>query len=402
MDFVLPFIAITIGMVLFLPAVKNSLFWQATVTPLASIIGSGFLVIAPLLASIMGQNAPWAMLIIVVTAYGIGGIVRFNIRYVEPLLNSANPTFNLLFLDRVANFILSLAYVVSITFYLRLLSSFVLEGLNLNNELLAQSMTTVILCLVALIGWSRGLRGLIWFEEYAVSIKLSIIGALLFGLLVFDSGNGFSNHLLHAKTQSIFDQFRQLAGMLLVVQGFETSRYLGLKFNPELRIKSMKFAQVSAGIIYLGFILLITPLFGDLNGNHISETMIIELIAPLAIALPPMLIVAAVMSQFSAAIADTVGAGGIIEEESRHRIKLRYGYLVITGLCIVLVWSVNIFEIITLASRAFAAYYFIQALIASIVVSHISEIKNKKTTQLIFLLAAITLALIMIFAVPVE
>ena len=152
----------------------------------------------------------------------------------------------------------------------------------------------------------------------------------------------------------------------------------------------------------MGFIILITPLFGDLNGKQINETMIIDLIAPIAIVLPPMLIIAAVMSQFSAAVADTVGAGGTIEEESRQKITLKLAYLIVVGLCILLVWSVNIFEIITLASRAFAAYYFVQAIIAFAVVRRISELKYKKTAQILFLFAAIVLAMILVFAVTLE
>ncbi len=402
MEIALPVIAIAIVVGLFLPIVKNNVFWQATVTPLASIIGSGFLVIAPLLAVVMGQNAPWGMLAIVVVAYGIGSIVRFNIRYVEPVLNSNKPTFGLSMLEQAGNVILSLAYVISITFYLRLLSSFVLEAINSNNDLLAQAMTTAILCLIALIGWTKGLRGMIWFEGYAVSIKLSIIGALLFGLFVFDGSNGFSNHLLHARSQSTLDQLRQLAGMLLVVQGFETSRYLGRKFDQELRIRSMRFAQIFAGIIYVGFVFSITPLFGSFDGQHISETMIVNLVAPVAAVLPTMLIIAAIMSQFSAAVADTVGAGGIVEEESHHRINAKFAYLIIVGLCIGLVWSADIFEIITLASRAFAAYYLLQALAAAAVVGQIPDLKQKKLTRILFLFAALILTLIVVFAVTAE
>jgi len=42
---------------LFLPALRNSDDWRATVTPLASIIGSGFLVVAPLLGYAVGSSA---------------------------------------------------------------------------------------------------------------------------------------------------------------------------------------------------------------------------------------------------------------------------------------------------------------------------------------------------------
>jgi len=48
------------------PRVRKSAEWRATVTPLASIIGSGFLIAGPLIAVIVGKAAPFVMLAIVV------------------------------------------------------------------------------------------------------------------------------------------------------------------------------------------------------------------------------------------------------------------------------------------------------------------------------------------------
>ncbi|MEK9672045.1 MAG: hypothetical protein VW268_06015 [Rhodospirillaceae bacterium] len=45
----------------FLPAVTGNRIWRTTVTPLASIIGSGFLIVGPLLGKIVGAWAPAAM-----------------------------------------------------------------------------------------------------------------------------------------------------------------------------------------------------------------------------------------------------------------------------------------------------------------------------------------------------
>ena len=51
-----------------------------------------------------------------------------------------------------------------------------------------------------------------------------------------------------------------------------------------------------------------------------------------ATALPLMLIVAAIMSQFSAGVADTVGAGGLASETSRGEIIVQQGLLSGIGL----------------------------------------------------------------------
>lgn len=55
-------------------------------TPLASIIGSGFLVSVPLLAGEVGNWSVFAMAALIGAAYLVGAAIRFNIRHVEPLL----------------------------------------------------------------------------------------------------------------------------------------------------------------------------------------------------------------------------------------------------------------------------------------------------------------------------
>ena len=126
----------------------------------------------------------------------------------------------------------------------------------------------------------------------------------------------------------------------------------------------MLFAQILAGVIYIGFVGMSLPLMGPLETAEISETAIIEVVGVVAWVLPMMLVIAAVMSQFSASIADTIGAAGVIQQETRGHIDNRSGYLLITGLACALVWTSNIFEIIAYASRAFALYYLAQTLIS--------------------------------------
>ncbi len=401
-DFALPIIALAVATLLLLPAIKESKIWRASVTPLASIIGSGFLVVAPLLALVVGWAAPLVMLAIVVIAYGLGEISRFNIRHGEPLLQSGEAPALLVMTERLANFTLSLAYIVSVAFYVRLLASFVLKGATVDSEIGAQLLTTLILIFIGYTGWRRGLEGLVRVEEYSVSIKLAIIVALLFGLANYDASVDFSIRDFPAPSASTWEQLCQLAGMLLVVQGFETSRYLGSEFSAELRIRSMRFAQIISGLIYVAFIVMCMPLLLGLNGLKVDETAIIGLSGHIAMVLPAMLVLAAVMSQFSAAVADTAGAGGLLEEESGGRIPGRYAYVAVIGLGIVLVWTINVFEIIALASRAFAAYYLSQALTAFQIAGYISEGRSRRIGRIATALASVILVWVVVFAAPAE
>jgi len=88
--------------------------------------------------------------------------------------------------------------------------------------------------------------------------------------------------------------------------------------------------------------------------------------AKVAPILPVMLVIAALAAQFSAAVADTGGAGGLADELTAHRVPPRLAYLVLVAAGLALTWSVNIFEIIAYASRAFAAYYALQNAIATL------------------------------------
>ena len=88
---------------------------------------------------------------------------------------------------------------------------------------------------------------------------------------------------------------------------------------------------------------------------------------PVAIVLPLLIAVAAIGSQFSAAVADNSGAGGLINDITHQRLSMRYTYLLIMLVTIGLTWVTNVNAIIAYASRAFALYYTLQCVVALIV-----------------------------------
>ncbi len=390
-------VAIIIVAVLFQPRLRQSRDWRATVTPLASIIGSGFLVAAPLLAHAVNSWALLAMAGIVLVAYGIGEVIRYNIRYAEPILNRGQGPHSLLVIEHLSALVLGLAYVISVAFYLRLLASFVLHAMEVESNLLANMITTGILLFIALTGRWCGLGGLERLEESAVNIKLAIIAALLVGLAWFDMNwlAQAGGEISYRPVEDWPYALRLLAGILLIVQGFETSRYLGSDYDAETRIRTMRYAQILSGAIYLLFIGLSLPLLGELHESR-DETAIITLSAMVAAILPAMLIVAAVMSQFSAAVADTAGSGGLLSEVSRRRLTPGTGYILVAVVAIILVWSASIFEIITIASRAFALYYLLQCIVALIV----SRGRRDLLRHAGFVVIASLLLLVVLFAIP--
>lgn len=386
--------------VLLQPRLRQSPFWQATITPLASIIGSGFLVAVPMLASIAGRYALLAMLLIVVVSLWLGSALRYNMGHAS---REQQPGYRALAaLERFSELALALAYVISITFYVRLLSGFVLTGIDAYSIVGADIAATAVLLFIGVYGWRNGLAGLERMETYSVTLKLAIIAALLFALAVYAIGQGGLNAGFTTSTPFGWQQLCQLAGLLLVVQGFETSKYLGASYSVGLRMRSMAAAQCIAGAIYIGFVALAQPLMPALADQPASETAIINMVAVVTLILPFMLVVAAAMSQFSAAIADTIGAGGVIETESRERISSRRGYLLVAVLAVVLTWSCNIFEVIALASRAFALYYLIQTVQSVWLSATESNASWRWLRASGYVVLSVVLLFIMLFAAPLE
>ena len=390
---------------MFHPRLLNNTSWQATLTPLSSIIGSGFLIIAPMLASVIGIYSPIAVTGIVILAYAIGGVIRFNIMNAEPLLHDKDANPLIYKIDFVANAALSLAYVTAVAFYLSLLSSFLLNYLGFVDQFgWERALTTVIIVFIAAIGFLRGLGGLEKLEAFAMSIQLSIVAALLVGVSVYDFNFIQSDQSLSfdIKERSWTTKAFMLAGILLVVQGFETSRFLGEKYNPEMRVRTMRRAQLIAGALYVISVIVLMPIVQHIDLAHIRIADIVAATGLAAAALPLMLIVAAIMSQFSAGVADTVGAGGLASETSRGKFSSNKGYLVVAVFAIILVWTANLLEIIALASRAFALYYLLQCVVALMANRHRSEAKGYWLRFAIFSTVAVLLLFIVLFAIPAE
>ncbi len=405
MNTILVVIAAIVLLFMFHPRLTKSESWQATLTPLSSIIGSGFLVIAPLLASVVGDYSPLAVVCIVALAYGIGGIIRFNIIHAEPLLHNKKDHSALYKIDLFANTALSLAYVTAVAFYLSLLSSFLLNYVGFGHSpTLERTLTTIIIVFIATTGFMRGLGGLEKLESYSMSLQLSIVAALLIGIIVYDY------NFIQSERALIFDyQDRDwitkaciLGGILLVVQGFETSRFLGEKYPPEIRVQTMRRAQLISGALYIASVAALMPIVQHLNLEDIQIAEIVSATGLAATALPLMLIVAAIMSQFSAAVADTVGAGCLACESSNGKLSTHYGYVAVSLFAIILIWTANLLEIISFASRAFALYYLLQCVVALIVRYQHYEHKRYRLQQTYFASVAAILAFIVVFAIPAE
>jgi hypothetical protein len=379
------------------PKLQKVVAWRAMTTPLASIIGSGFLVLGPILNTAYGRLAPLVMAALCLVAYLYGAAIRYNIMAIETHGMGRSRLVNSF--ETVASWSLGFAYIVSVAYYLNLFGAFGVSLTAVNDPVHAKLLTSAVFVIILIVGWRRGFKALEGMEYVTVTLKLAIIAGLLVGLLVYFYGKASGGHLVFIPAELTGWPAVTLAfGLIVTVQGFETSRYLAADYNSTVRIRSMRWAQWVSTAIYMIYILLLAYVF-ERQQVSLSETAIIDLMSLVAPILPVLLVAAALAAQFSAAVADTSGSGGLISELTDNRVSPRMAYALLTVIGLILTWSANIFEIISFASRAFAFYYAMQAAIAAMTAWRQPDQKKK---ALFFASLAMLGILIMVFGKAIE
>jgi hypothetical protein len=367
---------------------------DATSTPLSSIFGSGFLIIVPILAGVVGSFSVLAMAAVCALAFAVGSVIRFNIKHAEPVL-AGTPGEATLSLERSSDLALVLAYVISVCLYVHILAAFVLGGFHADSELNENLLTTAVIAVIVAIGVTKGLKMLDVLEQWGLYVTLLIIVLLIFGFAHYDwtvwqSASGIT--LVTALKHTPWEILTIVAGTLIVVQGFETTRYLGDSFDPDVRVSASRWSQIISTAVYLVFVAVALPVVHTLNGKY-DDNSLIALVGVAVALLAVPLIVAAALSQFSAAVADTLAATGNMQETTHGHLKAKWGCILVGGGAIALTWSASTFEILALASRAFAFYYMLQCLVAICV--------SKSTVQRVGMaIIAAALGFIAVFAVP--
>lgn len=357
-------VTVVAAAVLVHPRLAHARLWKATITPLASIIGSGFLVLGPILEDSYGLYAPVIMLALCVGAYLFGSAIRFNMSVIDQ--EDRKRTLIEVRFEMLSSWVLAFAYIISVAYYLNLFGAFGVSLTTVDDAFHARILSSAIFLSILSIGWLQGFASLERLEQVAVDAKLAIIAGLLFGLGIYffrQAGNG--ELFFNPPSVTGWSGVTLAFGLIVTVQGFETSRYLGETYDVRTRIRSMQLAQGLSTLIYLIYIGLLSYVFAR-SSIALDETAIIDAMEIVAPILPLLLVAAALSAQLSAAVADTSGSGGLIEELTGRRIAPRQGYALLVAGGLLLTWTADVFQIISYASRAFALYYALQAAIATV------------------------------------
>ncbi len=357
--------AVTVWAALTFGSFARSDTWRATVTPLASIIGSGFLVCGPLLAKEFGSAAILAMGALLALAYAVGAVVRFNIVHVENHARNLRLHDPFAWAMRIGQVMLAIAYAVSVAYYLKLLAEFAIKPFSIDavsHTFVANLIVTAIIAVMTLLTFSGDIKKIEHAAHSSVSIKLGLIAGILAGLAVWWA-SGAAPVSTPPPARITWSGVPLLLGLLITVQGFETSRYLGGAYDQQLRVRTMRLAQWISSAIYLAFLALLTPVLGRAAESE-GVTGILDIMTFVAPLLSLFVLGAAVTSQLSAAIADSIGSGGLMIEVSQRRLNVRSAFIAASALSLAVVWLTDPFQVIALSSRAFAAFYAVQALLA--------------------------------------
>ena len=204
------------GLALMLPAIRRNALWRAMVTPLASIIGSGFLILGPVLANDFGLWAPMVMAGLCVLAWAFGMSIRANIARIGDARVQGTLA------EQIGSAMLALAYIVSVAYYLNLFGAFAVSLTPFDSQEAGRIVTTLAYVVIIGLGWFQGFSALERAEYRAVAVKLAVIAGLLVALGLFFVSRASQGALIAPASQTHgWSAVALMFGLLVTVQGFE-------------------------------------------------------------------------------------------------------------------------------------------------------------------------------------
>jgi len=352
-------VLVGLAWVLYRPKVQPSERYQAMVVPLANIMDVGFIVMSPAIVLLAGFAAPLVMLGICLLAIATGFAIAYNIRHYEPLEGTDDPVNRVGYVSRWA---LTFASVINIAYYTLLLITLLLWPLGLYSVTNLAIGGTVLLVVLIIVGMAGGMDRLNDLGNKTTAFNISAVVAVVVAFIVYNIQEALGGRWNLPPTDSAItgDDFRKIIGLFAIVQGFEAARYIGGRFGGELRIKTMRAAQVISTVVFVALLGSVLILFVEVETDF-SGTSIFVVADEVGDFMPWLILLAAIGSQTSAIINATMSRSDMLVD---HKMPRRWTFVVLLGPAIAVFLLVDITEAVALASRVFAAYFVLQAVIA--------------------------------------
>ena len=193
------------------------------------------------------------MLALCAAAYLFGAAIRRNIRLVEPMMEDESAARGGA-ARTSSDLALALAYFVSVTYYLNLFASFALRAVGIVDERWPECRHLGIVAALGCSAHARGLHGAgkdrrCGRRHQAGADRGARLPAL--GLAPCGRDRNGSFALVPIAHPTGLHEIGILLGLVILVQGFETSRYLGDAYDGATRMRTMRYAQWLSTAIYL-------------------------------------------------------------------------------------------------------------------------------------------------------
>jgi hypothetical protein len=346
---------------LYRPRVQQSKEYQATVVPLSNIMDVGFILFSPALVLLVGFRAPFFMLGICLVAIAAGFAMAYNIRHYEPVEGEGGAPYRI---ERVAEWSLLGASMVNIAYYTMILMMLIQLPFDWNSVNGRTVMGVALLAVLVVVGMRGGMDWLNNLGNRTTAFNIAAVIGVVVAFLVANVQEALGGRWdLGPSPDMGTEEIRKMIGLFAIVQGFEASRYIGVRFGAERRVSTMRIAQTVSTVVFVIFMVsLLLAFLPPPPGVPEDGTAIFAVSGLVGALLPWLLLLAALGSQTSAIIGATSSRSDMLVSNKVPR-TTTFPIILIPAIMLVILVDVNM--AVNLASRVFAAYFTIQASLAA-------------------------------------
>lgn len=383
---------LAVAYALYRPRVQQSKEYQATVVPLSNIMDVGFILFSPAIVLLVGFRAPFFMLGICLVAIAAGLVMAYNIRNYEPIADGGGDVVKV---ETIAEWSLLAASVVNIAYYTMILMALIQAPFNWNSVDGRTVMGVILLAVLVVVGMRGGMDWLNTLGNRTTAFNLAAVIGVVVAFIVANVQELLGGRWDLGPSPDIgTEEIRKMIGLLAIVQGFEASRYIGVRFGAERRVSTMRLAQgVSAVVFVLFMFALLLAFLPKPVGVPEDGTAIFAVSALVGDKLPWLLLLAALGSQTSAIIGATSSRSDMLVNIKVPR-KITFPIILLPAILMVVFVDINV--AVNMASRVFAAYFAIQASLAAMLAAR----KQSWWAVAGFVVVALMMIGILIFGLP--